>query len=71
LNTAKREAKRLEKEVKMAAKAAKTISVPVGEKKVKGEKEKEANAPFINNTPKGEKKGKFAFTLYGNGIFMT
>ncbi|KAI0051297.1 hypothetical protein FA95DRAFT_1554638 [Auriscalpium vulgare] len=57
-SAAKKEAKRLEKEAKLAAKAAKvTSSTPAGEKKAKAEKEKkEEEAPFVNTTPKGEKK---------------
>jgi valyl-tRNA synthetase len=56
---AKKEAKRLEKEAKLAAKALKTTTVTsTGEKKAKVEKEKkEDEAPFVDNTPKGEKKG--------------
>jgi len=56
---AKKEAKRLEKEAKLAAKAAKVPApTPTGEKKAKVEKEKkEEDAPFVNITPKGEKKG--------------
>lgn len=57
--TAKKEAKRLEKEAKLAAKVAKVAATtPAGEKKAKAEKEKkEEEAPFVNNTPKGQKKG--------------
>ncbi|KAH8105479.1 tRNA synthetases class I-domain-containing protein [Cristinia sonorae] len=57
-NAAKKEAKRLEKEAKLAAKALKTAAAtPAGEKKVKAQKEKkEEEAPFVNTTPKGEKK---------------
>ena len=56
---AKKEAKRLEKEAKLAAKAAKT---PVGSaedgKKLKAEKkEKEVEPEYVNTTPKGQKKG--------------
>jgi len=59
LYLAKKEAKRLEKEAKLAAKAAKVpTAAPMGEKKAKVEKEKkEEDAPFVNITPKGEKKG--------------
>lgn len=57
---AKREAKRLEKEAKLAAKAVKGPAAPAGEKKAKIEKEKkEEEAPFVNTTPKGEKKGEY------------
>lgn len=57
--TAKKEAKRLEREAKFAAKQAKVVATtPAGEKKAKVEKEKkEEEAPFVNTTPKGEKKG--------------
>ncbi|KAI0067514.1 hypothetical protein BV25DRAFT_1961213 [Artomyces pyxidatus] len=57
-SAAKKEAKRLEKEAKLAAKVAKVAATtPAGEKKAKAEKEKkEEEAPFVNNTPKGQKK---------------
>jgi uncharacterized membrane protein YebE (DUF533 family) len=61
--TAKKEAKRLEKEAKLAAKAVKNaasaaVGVVAGEKKAKAEKKKEEEeTPFVNATPKGEKKG--------------
>lgn len=57
---AKKEAKRLEKEAKLAAKASKApASAAAGEgKKAKAEKkEKEVEPEFVNTTPKGEKKG--------------
>ena len=57
---AKKLAKRLEKEAKLAMKAVKTpsgTSTP-SEKKAKAEKKKEEEeVPFVNTTPKGEKKG--------------
>ncbi|GLB42945.1 putative class-I aminoacyl-tRNA synthetase family protein [Lyophyllum shimeji] len=56
-SAAKKEAKRLEKEAKLAAKSAKTAAA--AEKKPKAEKAKKdeaAEAPFVNLTPKGEKK---------------
>ena len=58
-SAAKKEAKRLEKEARFAAKAAKQAPTPSnGEKKQKLDKEKKENdAPFVNTTPKGEKKG--------------
>ncbi|THV07564.1 hypothetical protein K435DRAFT_959639 [Dendrothele bispora CBS 962.96] len=61
-SAAKKEAKRLEKEAKLAAKAVKNAAANVagavtGEKKAKAEKKKEEEeAPFVNTTPKGEKK---------------
>lgn len=60
-SAAKKEAKRLEKEAKYAAKAAKVTAAPANEKKAKVEKVKEKEkveeeAPFVNTTPKGEKK---------------
>ncbi|KAI0933299.1 hypothetical protein AcV7_004806 [Taiwanofungus camphoratus] len=57
-SAAKKEAKRLEKEAKIAAKTAKvSAATPAGEKKAKAEKERKAeDAPFVNITPKGEKK---------------
>jgi valyl-tRNA synthetase len=67
LVAAKKEAKRLEKEAKLAAKAAKNVGVPASEKKVKGEKDRrDEDVPFVNTTPKGEKKGGGlpAITLY-------
>lgn len=58
---AKKTAKRLEKEAKLAMKSVKTASgasTPAGEKKAKVEKKKvEEEVPFVNTTPKGEKKG--------------
>jgi valyl-tRNA synthetase len=55
--SAKKEAKRLEKEAKLAAKVAKVT--PTTEKTIKTEKEKKVEQPeFVNNTPKGEKKGE-------------
>lgn len=57
---AKKEAKRLEKEAKLAAKAAKAVATtPAGEKKAKEKAVKEEVAPFVNTTPKGQKKGEF------------
>jgi valyl-tRNA synthetase len=60
LYSAKKEAKRLEKEAKLAAKTSKvTTSTPTG-KKVKEQKEKkEAEPEFVNTTPPGQKKGLF------------
>jgi hypothetical protein len=58
LFTAKKEAKRLEKEAKLATKVAKTPVALAGEKKAKIEKEKKDHVPFVNITPIGEKKGK-------------
>ncbi|PBK69974.1 hypothetical protein ARMSODRAFT_1004084 [Armillaria solidipes] len=55
-SAAKKEAKRLEKEAKLAAKALKTNNTNNGEKKVKVEKKKEEEEIFVNTTPKGEKK---------------
>ncbi|KAI9568346.1 tRNA synthetases class I-domain-containing protein [Boletus coccyginus] len=57
-SSAKKEAKRLEKEAKLAAKQLKqAASTPVGEKKAKAEKESKTDEPaFVNTTPKGEKK---------------
>jgi hypothetical protein len=61
---AKKEAKRLEKEAKLAAKAAKavvsaTTSTPAGEKRAKEKAAKDGVVPFVNSTPKGQKKGEF------------
>lgn len=59
--SAKKEAKRLEREAKLAAKAAKqtVVAAATGEKKAKEKKERkeEEDVPFVNTTPKGEKKG--------------
>ncbi|KAF5378144.1 hypothetical protein D9615_007603 [Tricholomella constricta] len=56
-SAAKKEAKRLEKEAKLAAKASK--AQPAADKKPKAEKAKKDDAPeppFVNLTPKGQKK---------------
>ncbi|KAF8257302.1 tRNA synthetases class I-domain-containing protein [Lactarius quietus] len=56
-SAAKKEAKRLEKGAKLAAKAAKVAAVaPAGEKKAKEKATKSEEVPFVNTTPKGEKK---------------
>ncbi|KAH8827166.1 tRNA synthetases class I-domain-containing protein [Flagelloscypha sp. PMI_526] len=57
-SAAKKEAKRLEKEAKLAAKQAKqSTAAPAAEKKVKATKEKKEEEPvFVNTTPPGEKK---------------
>ncbi|KAK0206866.1 tRNA synthetases class I-domain-containing protein [Desarmillaria ectypa] len=55
-SAAKKEAKRLEKEAKLAAKALKTNNNNNGEKKVKVEKKREEEEVFVNTTPIGEKK---------------
>ncbi|KAF4622017.1 hypothetical protein D9613_009170 [Agrocybe pediades] len=58
-SAAKKEAKRLEKEAKLAAKAAKAGPAAASDKKPKAEKEKkekDVEQPFVNTTPKGEKK---------------
>ncbi|KAF5319390.1 hypothetical protein D9619_008866 [Psilocybe cf. subviscida] len=53
-SAAKKEAKRLEKEAKLAAKTAKVVDAPKKDKKEKAEK---ADEPvFVNTTPKGQKK---------------
>jgi valyl-tRNA synthetase len=54
--TAKKEAKRLEKETRLAAKAVKNTILP-GKKPKAGKDEKEAEPAFVNTTPKGHKKG--------------
>jgi hypothetical protein len=58
---AKKEAKRLEKEAKLAAKTTKvSAATAAGEKKVKVEKEKkDEEGAFVNITPPGQKKGHF------------
>lgn len=57
----KKKAKQLEKEARLAAKlaAAGGAAGASGEKKVKPakEKKKDVEEPFVNTTPKGEKKG--------------
>ena len=59
--TEKKKAKQLEKEARLAAKlaAAGGAAAASGEKKAKPakEKKKDAEEPFVNTTPKGEKKG--------------
>lgn len=49
----------MEKEAKLAAKASKvTANTATGEKKAKAEREKkEEEPPYVNTTPKGQKKG--------------
>lgn len=66
--TAKKEEKRLAKEAKFAAKAAKVAgTTPAAEKKAKAEKKKEEEEqPFVNTTPKGQKKGEFCRQSYGS-----
>ncbi|KAJ7714328.1 tRNA synthetases class I-domain-containing protein [Mycena olivaceomarginata] len=54
-SAAKKEEKRLEKAAKLAAKTAKNVP-NAGDKKVKEKEKKEVEAPFVNKTPKGEKK---------------
>ncbi|KDQ17416.1 hypothetical protein BOTBODRAFT_30213 [Botryobasidium botryosum FD-172 SS1] len=56
-SAAKREAKQAEKLAKLAAKVAKKADAPATQKKKPVEKEKkEEEKPFVNTTPKGEKK---------------
>ncbi|KAI9452674.1 tRNA synthetases class I-domain-containing protein [Russula earlei] len=56
-SAAKKEAKRLEKEAKLAAKALRVAATtPTGEKKAKEKVSKEQVVPFVNTTPKGQKK---------------
>jgi valyl-tRNA synthetase len=62
--TAKKEAKRLEKETKLAAKTAKAAALtPAGEKRAKEKIAKSEDAPFVNTTPRGKKKGAFTHML--------
>ena len=62
--TAKKEAKRLEKETKLAAKAAKAATLtPAGEKKAKEKVAKSEDVPFVNTTPRGKKKGVLTYML--------
>lgn len=62
---AKKKAKRLEKEAKLAAKAAKAApTAPAEEKKAKEKAAREEVAPFVNTTPKGQKKGEFVCLIY-------
>jgi valyl-tRNA synthetase len=59
-NALRREAKRLEKEAKVAAKSLNTAAsgfVGAVDKKVKEKKEKEKEDYDVDDTPKGEKKG--------------
>ncbi|KAF9005426.1 tRNA synthetases class I-domain-containing protein [Cyathus striatus] len=56
-SAAKKEAKRLEKEAKLAAKQAKAPAAPATDKKAKADKKKDdEEPPFVNTTPKGDKK---------------
>lgn len=58
---AKKLAKRLEKEAKLAMKSVKAQASGGGANTLSGEKkpraEKKEAAPFVNTTPKGQKKG--------------
>lgn len=61
--TAKKEAKRLEKAAKFAAKSAKTptpaaAAAPAAEKKKPVKETKVEEPPFVNTTPAGQKKGE-------------
>jgi len=56
---AKKEAKRLEKAAKFAAKATKEPTAPSKKKPAAEKESKEENLPFVNTTPKGDKKGRF------------
>lgn len=70
----KKEAKRLEKEAKLAAKAAKAIvKGPVVDKKQKEKKEKkDVEKPFVNTTPPGQKKGAYyQLLLLSNSFLLT
>ena len=66
-SAAKKEAKRLEKELKLATKVPKSTAATTKEKEKK-EKDKDIDTPFINTTPKGDKKGchrlYFEFNAY-------
>ncbi|KAH9932026.1 tRNA synthetases class I-domain-containing protein [Epithele typhae] len=60
-NAEKKKAKMKENEARLALKAAKAAKAAAtatagGEKKAKRDKEQEQEAPFVNTTPKGEKK---------------
>lgn len=63
-SAAKKEAKRLEKEAKLAAKVVnQPPSTPSsnGEKRPKADKDKkDGDAPYVNTTPKGGKKGLYS-----------
>lgn len=56
---AKKEAKRLEREAKLAAKPVKAAVTPnSSEKKQKEAKNSKTDDVYVDNTPKGEKKGR-------------
>ncbi|KAI0290120.1 tRNA synthetases class I-domain-containing protein [Russula brevipes] len=56
-SAAKKEAKRLEKEARLSAKVVKALATtPTGEKKAKEQVAREELVPFVNMTPKGQKK---------------
>jgi valyl-tRNA synthetase len=59
LSPAKKDAKRLEKEAKLAAKTAKTPTTTKPKAAKEKPKDKEIEQPFVNTTPKGLKKGSF------------
>lgn len=64
---AKKEAKRLEKEAKLAAKAAKKVATTPkakdGATAGKKDKAKDEEEEFVNTTPKGQKKGTWHTAL--------
>ncbi|KXN91853.1 hypothetical protein AN958_11793 [Leucoagaricus sp. SymC.cos] len=58
-SAAKKEAKRLEKEAKLAAKASKKVATAPKAKDGAAKKDKvKEEEEFVNTTPKGEKKGE-------------
>ncbi len=60
----KKEAKRLEKEAKLAAKAPKASPSDNPKKqKEKKEKEQDVDLSYVDTTPKGEKKGTPSFSV--------
>ena len=61
--SAKEEAKRLEKEIKLASKAAKAAATPAGDKKAKEKVAESEEVPFVNTTPRGENRGAFTLSI--------
>lgn len=71
-SAAKKEAKRLEKEARLAAKIPKSAaSKSTTKEKEKKEKDKDVDTPFINTTPKGDKKGYLlSLNFYSTALYI-
>lgn len=62
--SARKEAKRLEKEAKLAVKSLETTKATLSQNKIRTEKGKREEKAFMNTTLKGEKKGKSGSLLF-------